>query len=101
MTRETVKVRSLPGGWFPAMAQRAAESSDRRRGSTCRAATGRPTRPRVEDPFDERDTFAGSDRARIATLRRALPQEHPAWRALPRQARATAESTLQVLSATT
>lgn len=52
----------------------------------------------VEDPFAEREVFAGSDRARLATLQRALPQEHPAWRALPREARATAASTLRILS---
>jgi hypothetical protein len=45
----------------------------------------------TEDPLAERDDFAGSDRRRLATLERALPEGHPAWRQLPQRNRADAE----------
>ncbi|GGF33847.1 hypothetical protein GCM10011519_04140 [Marmoricola endophyticus] len=53
----------------------------------------------VEDPFAERDAFAGSDRRRLASLVEALPPQHPAWRALPGPARSDAEAALRVLTA--
>jgi predicted nucleotidyltransferase len=53
----------------------------------------------VEDPFAERRTFAGSDRGRLATLKAALSDGHPAWRQLPASHRATAEAALRVLAA--
>lgn len=51
----------------------------------------------IGDPFAERADFAGSDRRRIATLQRALPEGHPAWRQLPAPNRADAEAALRVL----
>lgn len=53
----------------------------------------------IEDPFAERDNFTGSDRRRLTTLVEALPQEHPAWRALPNGPRSDAEAALRVLAA--
>jgi len=52
----------------------------------------------IEDPFTERDTFTGSDRVRVNTLRKALPQHHPAWRTLPSGVRTEAEATLRILT---
>lgn len=51
----------------------------------------------IDDPFLEREDFTGSDRSRLATLRRALPDEHPAWRALPDGARGDAQAALRLL----
>ena len=53
----------------------------------------------VEDPFSERDEFAGSDRSRLATLEEALPEGHPAWLQLAREARQDAEAALRLLCA--
>lgn len=51
----------------------------------------------IEDPFAEREAFAGSDRRRLATLQRALSATHPAWRALPARVRADADAALRIL----
>lgn len=53
----------------------------------------------IEDPFAERDNLTGSDRRRLTTLVEALPQEHPAWRALPSGPRSDAEAALRILTA--
>lgn len=55
----------------------------------------------IEDPITERETFTGSDRRRVTTLREALPQDHPAWRTLPSGARTDAEAALRILAAST
>lgn len=52
----------------------------------------------IKDPFTERETFTGSDRRRVLTLRTALPQGHPAWRTLPSGARTDAEAALRILT---
>lgn len=52
----------------------------------------------IEDPFTERDTFAGSDRQRLASLQRALPSGHPAWRHLPPARQVHAETALTILT---
>jgi len=52
----------------------------------------------IEDPFTEFEMFTGSDRGRVITLRKALPQHHPAWRTLPRGARSDAEAALRILT---
>lgn len=52
----------------------------------------------IEDPFTERDTFTGSDRGRVITLRQALPLDHPAWRTLPSGARNDAVAALRILT---
>jgi predicted nucleotidyltransferase len=51
----------------------------------------------IADPFAERDDFTGSDRTRLATLEKALPRQHPAWRQLPERDRADAEAALRIL----
>lgn len=53
----------------------------------------------IEDPFAERNNFTGSDRRRLTTLVEALPQEHPAWRAMPSVPRYDAEAALRILTA--
>lgn len=53
----------------------------------------------IEDPFTERENFTGSDQRRLTTLGKALPQEHPAWRALPSGPRSDAEAALRILTA--
>lgn len=53
----------------------------------------------VEDPFAERERFAGSDRRRVRRLAEVLPDDHPAWRSLPAGARSNAMSALRVLAA--
>lgn len=53
----------------------------------------------IADPFAERGDFAGSDRARLATLEKAVPRPHPAWRQLPERDRANAEAALRILCA--
>lgn len=52
----------------------------------------------VEDPFVEREGFAGSDRKRLLRLQQALPESHLAWRQLG-EARDDAQATLDVLLA--
>jgi predicted nucleotidyltransferase len=51
----------------------------------------------IDDPFVESDDLRGSDRRRLTTLRRALADDHPAWRRLPRDHRANAEAALRIL----
>lgn len=52
----------------------------------------------IEDPFTEHESFAGSDRGRVITLRKTLPPDHPAWRTLPSGARTDAEAALRILT---
>ena len=54
----------------------------------------------VEDPFAERDGFAGSDATRLRHLARHLDATHPAWFALPDAAREPARDALAVLTTT-
>lgn len=51
----------------------------------------------IDDPFVERDDLHGSDRRRLATLRKALPDGHAAWRQLPQDHRANADAALRIL----
>lgn len=53
----------------------------------------------IEDPFVERDGFAGSDAARLRHLQRSLEPRHAAWLALPEPARQAARDVLAVLCA--
>lgn len=53
----------------------------------------------IQDPFSERDDFTGSDRGRLATLEKALPDGHPAWRQLSEPDRSAAEAALRILCA--
>ncbi|MBM6403303.1 hypothetical protein JQN72_03460 [Phycicoccus sp. CSK15P-2] len=52
----------------------------------------------IDDPFVERDDLHGSDRRRLAKLRKAIPDDHPAWRQLPPDHRANAETALHILT---
>jgi hypothetical protein len=51
----------------------------------------------IEDPFVERDGFIGSDRSRLSTLKRALPEDHVVWLSLPADARNEAQDALRLL----
>lgn len=51
----------------------------------------------IEDPFTEREHFAGSDRSRLTLLQKALPDDHAAWRALPDGVRDDAQAALRIL----
>lgn len=53
----------------------------------------------IEEPFVEREQFAGSDRRRLLRLADALPPTHPAWRTLPADARSDASASLRILTA--
>lgn len=53
----------------------------------------------IEDPIAERDNFAGSDRSRLMTLDRALPDDHDAWLLLPPDVRDEAQAALRLLCA--
>jgi hypothetical protein len=51
----------------------------------------------IEDPFVEREGFAGSDRSRLATLERALVDDHIAWLRVSEGRRADARAALRLL----
>lgn len=50
----------------------------------------------IDDPYREREQFAGSDRGRLTLLEHSLPPEHPAWQRLPREARTQGQATLRL-----
>lgn len=52
----------------------------------------------IEDPYVERGQFAGSDRSRLETLARALPDSAAQWRTLPAEARADGQTALRILN---
>jgi predicted nucleotidyltransferase len=52
----------------------------------------------IDDPFGERDDFAGSDRSRLLTLRGVLDSSHPAWGTLSGRDRVDARSALEILT---
>ena len=51
----------------------------------------------IEDPYEERDGFAGSDRSRLLGLQRALPDDHAAWLPLSPEARRNGQAALRLL----
>ena len=53
----------------------------------------------IEDPYAEREQFAGSDSARLRTLAQALPDDAHAWRALPAEWRNNGQTALRILTA--
>ncbi len=53
----------------------------------------------IEDPYVEREQFAGSDRSRLRTLARALPDSAPQWRTLPAAVRTDGQAALRILNA--
>jgi hypothetical protein len=52
----------------------------------------------IDDPYLEREQFAGSDRSRIQTLVRALPDDAREWRALLEPWRTNGQVALRILS---
>lgn len=53
----------------------------------------------IEDPYAEREKFAGSDKARLRVLVRALPDDAREWRMLPAEWRANGLAALRILTA--
>lgn len=51
----------------------------------------------IDDPFAEREQFAGSDKARLSSLARNLPSDAHAWQYLPLPERRAAEAALRLL----
>jgi hypothetical protein len=54
----------------------------------------------IEDPLAEQEGFTGSDRSRLATLERALPDDHLAWLSLRPRDRSQAQDALRLLCVT-
>ena len=54
----------------------------------------------IDDPLAEQEEFTGSDRSRLATLARALPDDHRAWLSLRPRDRSQAQDALRLLCAT-
>jgi predicted nucleotidyltransferase len=52
----------------------------------------------IEDPYVERERFAGSDRKRLMLLANSLSGDHPAWQQFPRGTRAEGQAALRLLS---
>lgn len=53
----------------------------------------------IEDPYAEREHFSGSDRSRLESLLRALPDSSALWRPMPADARANGQTALRILTA--
>lgn len=53
----------------------------------------------IEDPFAEIGGLGGSDRGRLHTLAKRLPDTHPAWQALSTEDRTIGQASLRVLAA--
>jgi hypothetical protein len=53
----------------------------------------------IEDPYAEREQFAGSDRLRLTALARAMPDDARAWMALPADGRSDGQAALRILTA--
>lgn len=53
----------------------------------------------IEDPYAEREQFAGSDRSRLQALARALSDGARVWSALPVDRRADGQTALRILTA--
>lgn len=53
----------------------------------------------IEDPYSDRERFAGSDRARLTVVQKALPDDHPAWRRTPSAAGKDGRAALRLLCA--
>lgn len=52
----------------------------------------------IDDPFAEREGFAGSDRSRLQTLRERLTPDDISWTALTGQSRVDAQAALEILT---
>lgn len=53
----------------------------------------------IDDPYVERERFAGSDRKRLKLLANSLPPEHSAWQRIPSGARGEGLAALRLLTA--
>lgn len=53
----------------------------------------------IEDPYTEREHFAGSDESRLQGLASALSDDAGPWRLLPADARANGQAALRILTA--
>lgn len=53
----------------------------------------------IDDPYAERESFAGSDRSRLRIVEEALGADHGAWLRLPRDVRLQAQAALRLLGA--
>jgi hypothetical protein len=53
----------------------------------------------IQDPYAERERFAGSDRSRGQTLAGILPNSAARWRTLPANARINGQTALRILNA--
>lgn len=53
----------------------------------------------IEDPYTEREEFTGSDRSRLESLVRALPDEAREWRQLSPEWRVNGQAALRILAA--
>lgn len=53
----------------------------------------------LADPYAERERFAGSDKQRLQTLVRSLPDDARAWRAIPAEQRRNGQAALRILTA--
>jgi predicted nucleotidyltransferase len=53
----------------------------------------------LADPYAEREHFAGSDRQRLQTLVRNLPDGARAWQAIPAEQRSNGQAALRILAA--
>ncbi|MGG5259205.1 nucleotidyl transferase AbiEii/AbiGii toxin family protein [Phycicoccus avicenniae] len=91
--RRTISVPSPLGAVILKAAAYATDSRDRDRHLFDAAAL----LACIADPFADRDDLRGSDRRRLTTLRKALSDDHPAWRQLPRDDRANADAALRIL----
>jgi hypothetical protein len=53
----------------------------------------------LADPYAERERFAGSDKPRLQTLVRNLPDNARAWQAIPAEQRSNGQAALRILAA--
>ena len=53
----------------------------------------------IEDPFEERNGFMGSDRSRLLFLQSHLADDQPAWRRMPREDARRGQQVLRILCA--
>lgn len=53
----------------------------------------------IEDPYAERELFTGSDRVRLLTLLRALPDDAREWHSLSSEWRGNGQAALRILTA--
>lgn len=52
----------------------------------------------IEDPYAEREQFAGSDKSRLQTLVRSLPDDASWWRSMPAEWRVNGQTALRILT---